>query len=64
MEGLRGLRGTSDTRLGTGATVAVLPPEWAGNQALAAELEDKRFPYLEERREALTPRGRLIGGTP
>ena len=50
-----GMKVTSDTRL-AGAQVAVLPPEWAGNQELAAELEDQRFPFLEDLREAVVGR--------
>ena len=45
-------KATADTRL-AGAQVAVLPPEWAEDQELAAELEDQRFPYLEDLREAV-----------
>ena len=43
---------TKDTRLA--GTVAVLPPEWAENQKLAAEFEDERFAFLEDLREALS----------
>ena len=43
------------TRL-AGGTVAVLPPEWAENQELAVELEDQRFPFLEDLREAVVGR--------
>ena len=46
---------TADTRL-AGGTVAVLPPEWAENQELAAELEEQRFPFLEDLREAVVGR--------
>ncbi len=49
-------KATADTRL-VGAQVAVLPPEWAENQELAAELEEKRFPYLGELREELRQEG-------
>ena len=48
-------KATAATRL-AGGTVAVLPPEWAENQELAVELEDKRFPYLEELGEAVVGR--------
>ena len=48
-------KATADTRL-AGGTVAVLPPEWAENQELAVELEDKRFPFLEDLREAVVGR--------
>ncbi len=50
-----GMKVTSDTRL-AGAQIAVLPPEWAEYQTLASELEERRFPYLEELQEALEER--------
>ncbi len=48
------LKARSDTRLAGATTVAVLPPEWAEDQARAAKLEKRQFPYLEDLRQALT----------